>query len=263
MDIKNTIKLLVVTLILASLPLSKASAQNVKIVDTVSNTIVNGTEITVTGDATDTDIYKYFKVTYSGFGTVTLNLRRIELNVQSGTKNTACWGLCPTALDAGVNPVWDYGASSIPPVDIISSDTVDNLQVHHQPEGLNGCSLYRYTLYDVNNPSDTVYVDVRYLHNTSGICNLSIEDDVLSQINKIKVYPNPATNNVKVEIDNNVNISSLVIVDMLGKTVKVVNVSNQNGISNVDVSNLNEGFYFVKVMDGSNILKSQKLMIRK
>lgn len=241
------------------LALSATNAQNVRIIDIGTSALVNGQEIDVVGTPSDVDIYKYFKVTYTGFGSVTLNLKRIELDVTPGTMNSTCWGLCPADVMAGSNPVWDYGASFIPPVTINSGDTTESLQAHHKPLQIEGCSRYRYSLYDVNNATDTVYVDVRFIHTNSGVCDLSTEE--ITSNNEIRMYPNPVSSNLKFSFEDNHNITSLVVVDMLGKTMKTIKTSNASGVKNVDVSDLNKGFYFVKVMTGSKVIESKKLMI--
>lgn len=73
----------------------------------------------------------------------------------------------------------------------------------------------------------------------------------------LSIYPNPADDFITVE-SNNIQISSINIYDVLGK-----NVLSQKELTNnrVDVSNLNEGVYFMKI-DAGNTSATQKIIIK-
>ena len=88
-----------------------------------------------------------------------------------------------------------------------------------------------------------VYVNV--LHNTtSGINQLAN--------NNIKIYPNPANN--KITIDAN-DILDVKLFDVLGKQITATKTND------VDVSNLNEGVYFIQVQTKQNTT-TQKIIIQ-
>ncbi|MCC1484020.1 T9SS type A sorting domain-containing protein [Winogradskyella sp. E313] len=73
----------------------------------------------------------------------------------------------------------------------------------------------------------------------------------------LSIYPNPADDFITVE-SNNIEISSINIYDVLGK-----NVLSQKELTNnrVDVSDLNEGVYFMKI-DAGNTSATQKIIIK-
>ena len=63
------------------------------------------------------------------------------------------------------------------------------------------------------------------------------------ELSKIKIYPNPATENtLNITTDRDLNVS---VFDILGKQILKDNVSNNN--TNIDISSLNSGIYFVKL----------------
>ena len=67
--------------------------------------------------------------------------------------------------------------------------------------------------------------------------------------NQITVYPNPAT--TKLSIDNvELKISSIMIIDLTGKTVKTVIPANNT----IDVSNLIKGIYFLQVQTEKGVI---------
>jgi len=81
-----------------------------------------------------------------------------------------------------------------------------------------------------------------------------VNDNIASNF---KVYPNPASDFVTIET-NNVEISAVKIYDILGK-----NVLKQNELTNnrLDVSNLRNGIYFLKIESNGNSI-TKKLIIK-
>ena len=88
-----------------------------------------------------------------------------------------------------------------------------------------------------------------YLNPTYNACDID-EIDESSVENNISVYPNPANCIVKIQNTNDFNISKIEIIDLLGRTVISTNNSDE-----IDVSNLPEGQYIVKIHGDSIIVK--------
>lgn len=63
-----------------------------------------------------------------------------------------------------------------------------------------------------------------------------------------RVYPNPASEQINVVLPNNVDAANVSIVDALGREVYTGEISAVN--QKVDVSELNEGMYFVTIKSG-------------
>jgi hypothetical protein len=76
-------------------------------------------------------------------------------------------------------------------------------------------------------------------------------------INALNVYPNPATTNIYVENNTGATIE---IYNLVGQKVKTVANANRNAIVNVE--DLSEGTYIVKVIDGNEV-KTAKVNIVK
>ena len=74
--------------------------------------------------------------------------------------------------------------------------------------------------------------------------------------NSVSIYPNPANEVIKILNDNNLSISGIEIIDLMGRTI--MNVENRDEIN---VSDLAEGQYFVKIYGELTIVK--KLFISK
>lgn len=79
------------------------------------------------------------------------------------------------------------------------------------------------------------------------------------------VFPNPATNEVNVKLSGSVALSRIYLYDITGKLIHSEMISNENlSISTtrtIDVSMLNPGMYYVKMMDINKEI-SKKLIIK-
>lgn len=85
--------------------------------------------------------------------------------------------------------------------------------------------------------------------------NFALSSASFSQIDGLKMYPNPAKNNLYIEtaLNSNINVS---IVNMLGKEVVKATVVNNT----VNVSNLTSGIYIVKITEEGKT-STRKLII--
>lgn len=72
----------------------------------------------------------------------------------------------------------------------------------------------------------------------------------------VTLYPNPATSYVDVRVDGDVNVTGMEVYDVFGKIVRRADVCNTSLLSRIDVSNLSNGIYFVRVKtDRGNVSK--------
>ncbi len=106
-----------------------------------------------------------------------------------------------------------------------------------------GLTETNYTDENVTSGTHDYCVEVVYNSCTSApVCAtvVGIEDDAFS---KIKVYPNPATDNITIECAENIN--KIEVFDVLGRKI----ISNENILNNtnVDITSLNNGIYFLIV----------------
>ncbi len=78
------------------------------------------------------------------------------------------------------------------------------------------------------------------------------------QSSTILVYPNPAHTNISVSTDENAN--TLSVVDVIGQVIIPVQKINGDQIQNLDISNLADGIYFLKVTSTDNHIKVIRLI---
>lgn len=77
--------------------------------------------------------------------------------------------------------------------------------------------------------------------------------------NSVKVYPNPAQNQLFVEMENN-NASTLEIRDVTGKLLKTQNIETRGSIN---IENLENGIYFINLVGNTGLISSKKITILK
>ena len=104
-------------------------------------------------------------------------------------------------------------------------------------------------LYDPTSESNTHYVDNFYFYKspTAGLEDISA--------NSVKMYPNPANGVVYFSTSAN-DALTVSVFDLLGKQV----MDAQNVQSQLNISSLNPGMYFVNMTQGSNV-STKKLLV--
>lgn len=103
----------------------------------------------------------------------------------------------------------------------------------------------------MHNDDNVIYLNPEY--NTCDIDDIE-ENSVASSF---EIYPNPASEVVKILNDSNLTVTSIEIIDMSGRSVICVEGKNE-----INVSGLSQGEYFVKI-NTENSFISKKLYINK
>ncbi len=76
---------------------------------------------------------------------------------------------------------------------------------------------------------------------------------------EITVYPNPATNYLEIKVQStNLSNYETMLCDLTGKTLKHIVINNE--ITRMDISNIAVGFYFLKIQDGIQNLRTIKII---
>lgn len=88
---------------------------------------------------------------------------------------------------------------------------------------------------------------------------LSTNDE--NSLTNVKLYPNPNNTGV-LSISNSTSINAISVFDVLGKRVKEMKLENSNDSSfNLDVSDLKNGVYIVRLIGDNGETESKKLVI--
>ena len=239
------------------LAFTSVNAQLKLVKPTHPNADLNNTTLNVSGVPADSDLEFSLSVINTSSQAYTIKCRRTEVDVQTGTKNATCWVLCPPDVDAGDFPVFVIGQNGVEYTEnMAAGDTAIGFSAKHKPNNLDGCSLYLYEFFDESDPNTALAkVYGRFTHNVSTSCTASLLENNNFEFS---MYPNPANNQLTFNIDEpNLSIQ---MVDLLGKVV--VNKTSLFNNKTIDVSNLNNGVYFVSVFNHGTVLKTEKLVVK-
>lgn len=110
--------------------------------------------------------------------------------------------------------------------------------------------------YSTSSGSDCAWIDNIVFPVTGQIIEpTSIENNEID--NQLNVYPNPAHDQLNIQCDN--NMQSIEIIDIMGRSVK--SVANIDGSTySLNISNLSNAIYFVKVVDDNNQVLVHKII---
>ncbi|MFG6687694.1 spondin domain-containing protein [Mariniflexile sp. HNIBRBA6329] len=165
-------------------------------------------------------------------GVNSINLRSGNNSINNGWKDT--FTLDVFAYDAGTDDGTDYASANA-----VSNPRVGVFKITNAP--INGNKMGTIT----------------FTYNSSTLSTLSN-----NPIDNIKIYPNPAKEQVTVSNLQNINLKSIHIYNVLGHLVKDMS-SNQNSPSiEINLTGLNKGMYLLKLnsIDGRN--KTIKFIVK-
>jgi len=222
-------------------------SQSLTLADSVG-AVANNSTIIRSGHINDAEILSYIFVKNTTSAAIAVKVKKVELNLGTGTINTFCWGLCfPPNVYVSPDPLT---------INAHATDSVD-FAGHYTPSGFEGLSTVRYVFFNAANPSDSVCFNVSYDTYPLGVSNQTIKNTLSG------AYPNPANNVVNFEYSLNTgNNGSVVIRNLVGMVIKQSDlISSDNKIA-VLTSDLPDGIYFYSFVVDGRTVSTHKLIIK-
>jgi hypothetical protein len=210
--------------------------------------VANNSTLTMHGHVNDAEITSYIFVKNTTSATIGVKVKKVEINLVSGSVNSFCWGLCfPPNVYVSPDPL---------NINAHATDSTD-FSGHYTPNGFEGISTIRYVFFNQANSSDSVCVNIAYDALYVGITNQTVKN-ILSG-----AYPNPANNTVNFEYSLNTdNEGSVVIRNLTGTIVKKSELTSSENKLSVFTGDLPEGIYFYSLDINGKSLITRKLIIR-
>lgn len=230
----------------ALLGLQQAQGQWITLTDLHGNDVTNGmaNEWELTGGTTQVI---HLDAVISGPVGRTVNVKRYETGVQAGTQNYFCWALCYLPRNAGQTPLWVSGDDqAMSPGNVFSG-----FGGYHIPSTTYGSSSYRFVFYDVNNPTDSAFVDLAF----TGV--LSVADRAAA--GAFTIVPNPANTDVTVMVADGAD--QVQVFNALGERVLQRGVGAADRTINMVVADLQQGVYFVTLLERGRAIATQRLVV--
>lgn len=129
---------------------------------------------------------------------------------------------------------------------VLSPGESGNLDLHHFKTSIVECGMYEVTVWELDNPSNSVTVPFNYN------CTSSSNDIAWETMS---IYPNPTTNYF--QLSESVSNAFVTVNNLIGKTVLRYPIS-ENQVYSVD--HLPQGLYMVNIInDNGVIFKSMRL----
>jgi len=130
---------------------------------------------------------------------------------------------------------------------------------------LNGDTYYGWVLVSFDNNKTLTVKSYAYetTPNTpinAGDTGSTTEIDDMRNSEYFTIYPNPAKNTISIDTKSEQNISKIEIVDLLGKKVKEIKVSN-SGCQIINISELNKGVYLISIFENDKKIGLKKLIV--
>ncbi len=215
---------------------------------------VTSTELVINGDPDAGSIDVGLSTLLNGEVPKSVNLVRYEMDVIHGSQNYFCWGECWAPQNAGARPVW----YAMTPVDLEPGISGGGFHAYWAPNGLTGCTKFRFVWFNVDDRNDSSWVDVRFC---------SIEGMGVGEVAKpsFSMFPNPAVGStVQVQFDQVAGVSSrMVIYDVLGGRVGNHRLAKGQERMDLSTDGLAPGVYFATLEENGRAVMTRRLVVQR
>jgi hypothetical protein len=233
-------------------------AQNIEIKRPGGSAVLNGGYVYVEGSPNDAVLNQYLWIyNTSTTDDITVSVRRIELDVVAGTKNSTCWFFCPPSFNTGDSVDWISPYNN----DIAPGAFDGSFASNLEPQGVSGCSRFRYYFYDRNGPANQDSVDVFFSHGAP--CEVTSSN--IKTKETFNIYPNPSKDLVNINLaSTKINAGKIVLTNILGQEIYSEEIKNSpSNIITLSVNNFDAVLYFVSIFENNKVISTKKLQIVK
>ena len=161
-----------------------------------------------------------------------------------------------TEIDSSGNKLWNY----VNPVNSLGAmtqgvvpSTNSVFRCNYYPENFSGFAGH------------TLIADTTIEHSNvlSDSCSLTTSILVNNQATALNLYPNPASDIIRLQFTNSLNEKGdIIIYDICGRVVKQLQIDFNNTSVDVDIKNLNQGDYYLKLNGSTYSYAKQFIVIR-
>jgi Secretion system C-terminal sorting domain len=187
--------------------------------------------------------------------TKNVKVERTILDTVAGTDFYYCWTQCYGANACQNNAI----IADAEPLQLEAAETTNLFGAYYRPKGMVGINSIQYCFYNINNTTDRVCLIAN--HETNGAVGIQ---EVTGNTSFFSApQPNPASGLTKIVYNlPNLNNGKLVIRNMLGSTIKEIQLDKISDSKTIDVSLFNAGIYFYSLVNNGNIISSQRLVVK-
>ena len=161
--------------------------------------------------------------------------------------------ICDDLICFNADDVLSWDRPTSPALTVPAGDS-SIMQLKVFPNEIPGCAIYTYY---IENAAKVVTDSIQVTFTLDGgSCFLEVNAEEI----EYTVYPNPADQQLNIQVTNATSTDQVKIFNILGEEVRNTNLIN--GINTIDVSDLNNGVYFYSVLRNNDIIETKKIFIR-
>jgi hypothetical protein len=185
--------------------------------------------------------------------------------VSDSTNTPVGWvltGVCDNVnCRASYSDFYNHIEQSTDPI-AVAGKTLFEPRIYCPTTSPNGTGFYRFKIRsfnaaDLTTETGSDFYTFIVTKNTTGISTIAIKDS------RVLVYPNPATNSLKVFTDKALNSSKASIIDITGKTVMTTNIAKGADVTELNINTLAKGNYIVNINNEKGELITARQFVKK
>ena len=220
------------------------NSQTFELYDKTGTLISNGDTIKVDSLPNVSEMTGSVKLKNISSQSVNVYCQKIPVYEVIGTSNTFCWGVCfsPTIF---ISPN---------PVTINAGETNEGFTGHYSPSNKEGVTLIRYLFSVIHGDSACIFIKFNAAY--TGVSENKLNEAISEP------YPNPAKTNAYINYNISANDKAYIqIYNIYGKIEKQFNINGNNGVLNMNISDLPSGMYFCILNINGKVSNTNRLIV--
>ncbi len=185
--------------------------------------------------------------------------------LSDSTNTPAGWvltGVCDNVkCRAAYSDFYQHIEQSSSPI-AVGDKTLFEPRIYIPTSSANGTGFYRFKVRsfnaaDLNTETGNDFYTFVVTKTPTGISTITVKDS------RVVVYPNPATNSIKVFSDKALNGTKIAVIDVTGKTVLNANIVKGTEVSELNTTTLAKGTYIVNINNDKGELITARQFVKK
>ncbi len=178
-------------------------------------------------------------------------VRKEHIYIPEGITVMMCWKSC-YAPDTYITPEY----LTIQP----GETKTEFVEDFFYPAETFGIFTVKYVFFDMDNTRDSSYVVIKHI-----IGGVGVKENIAKSVYISNAYPNPAVSIVNLDFKLPVNASNakIQISNLLGTSIKVIDLNTKEGKASINISDLKNGVYFYSLTINNSATITRKFVVKR
>lgn len=202
----------------------------------------------------DEELDVHWDVVNSSDQEMTFRARRIVGEEVEGSENRFCWGPICYGSETDESSTTDALLVVLGP-----GETETTFSGYYNHNGNAGCTEVTYCFFDHNNVTDETCHSVTFAVD----CEVSVHDVAALEGTLSQISPNPlrGVGSFSYQMSSKSSNSYVVVYNMVGETIKEINLNNPAGLVYINADEFESGVYFYSLVSNNEVLSTKKMII--